>query len=230
MNTYLNRFEKKFFLDADQEKKLKKGFKNIFFLDKLSLSNKGYYCISIYFDDLNMSSMNSKIEGFSKRTKIRARTYLKDLNDEPQKWNFEIKNKDNSIVSKKKFSVSHENLMKMFLSKNYNELLNKNLETINSIYQPTYVICYFREAFNSDIFAHCRITIDKEIICNRFSINFMTEIKQKKNFIIDLRKKLIELKYSRFLPASINSLFQSLNLTQITFSKYVDGILAKKNL
>ena len=36
------------------------------------------------------------------------------------------------------------------------------------------------------------------------------------------------MKYSRFLPASINSLFQSLNLTQITFSKYVDGILAKK--
>ena len=50
-----------------------------------------------------MSSMNSKIEGFSKRTKIRARTYLKDLNDEQMG---EIKNKDNSIVSKKIFSKS----------------------------------------------------------------------------------------------------------------------------
>ena len=36
MNTYLNRFEKKFFLDADQEKKLKKGLKNIFGLIKIS--------------------------------------------------------------------------------------------------------------------------------------------------------------------------------------------------
>lgn len=116
----------------------------------------------------------------------------------------------------------------MFLSNNYNELLNKNLETIHKIYKPTYVVCYFREAYNSDIFSHCRITIDKEIICNKFSTNFMTELTQNKNFIIDIRKKLLELKYSRFLPESLSDLFQSLNLNQITFSKYVDGILNQK--
>tara|TARA_Y100000591_G_C21842725_1_gene706700 strand:+ start:1732 stop:2424 length:693 start_codon:yes stop_codon:yes gene_type:complete len=230
MNTYLNRFEKKFFINAEQEKKLKENLKNIFFLDKLSRNNRGYYCLSVYFDNLNMDSMNAKIEGFSKRTKIRARSYLKDLDEKPKTWNFEIKNKENSIVSKKKFSIDHDKLMKMFLSKNYNQLLNKNFETIDAIYQPTYIICYFREAYNSDIFSHCRITIDKEIICNKFSINFMKEIKQNRNFVIDLRKKLMELKYSRFLPASLSNLFQSLSLTQITFSKYVDGILNQKNL
>jgi len=230
MNTYLSRFEKKFFIDPQQEKKLKENLKNIFFLDKLSLNDKGYYCISVYFDSLDMSSMNAKIEGFSKRTKIRARTYLQDLKDEPKKWNFEVKNKENNMVSKRKFSIDHKELNKMFLTKNYNELLNKNLETIDKIYKPTYVVCYFREAYNSDVFAHCRITIDKEIICNKFSINFMSELKQNKNFIIDIRKKLMELKYSRFLPESLSDLFQSLNLSQITFSKYVDGILSQKHL
>ncbi len=228
MNTYLSRFEKKFFLDTNQEQQLKKKLKNIFFLDKLSLNSKGYYCVSVYFDSLDMNCMNAKIEGFSKRYKIRARTYLNNLKDEPEKWNFEIKNKENNIVSKKKFSINHKKLNKMFLSNNYNELLNKNLETIHKIYKPTYVVCYFREAYNSDIFSHCRITIDKEIICNKFSTNFMTELIQNKNFIIDIRKKLMELKYSRFLPGSLSDLFQSLNLNQITFSKYVDGILNQK--
>ena len=230
MSTYLSRFEKKFFIDSDQEKILKTKLKYIFFLDKFTLNNRGYYCVSVYFDSLDMSSMNAKIEGFTKRTKIRARTYLNNLNDEPKKWNFEIKNKENNIVSKKKFSIDHKKLNSMFLTKNYNELLNKNLETIDKIYKPTYVICYFREAYNSDIFSHCRITIDKEIICNEFSPNFMIELRQNKNFIIDFRKKLLELKYTQFLPESLSDLFQSLNLNQITFSKYVDGILNQKQL
>jgi len=228
MNTYLSRFEKKFYLDTHQEQQLKKKLKNIFFLDKLSLNSKGYYCVSVYFDTLEMNCMNAKIEGFSKRNKIRARTYLNSLKDKPEKWNFEIKSKENNIVSKKKFSINHKKINKMFLSNNYNELLNKNFETIHKIYKPTYVVCYFREAYNSDIFSHCRITIDKEIICNKFSPNFMTELTQNKNFIIDIRKKLMELKYSRFLPESVSDLFQSLNLNQITFSKYVDGILNQK--
>jgi hypothetical protein len=157
-----------------------------------------------------------------------VRTYLNNLDDVPKKWNFEIKNKDYNSVSKKKFSINHAELTDMFLLRNYRELLNKNFETINKIYKPTYVVCYFREAYNSDIFSHCRITIDKDIICNKFSVNFMTELKQNKNFVIDPRKKLLELKYSRFLPESLSDVFQSLNLSQVTFSKYVDGILNQK--
>jgi len=228
MNTYLNRFEKKFFIGSDQENKLKKNIKKIFYKDKLSLNDKGYYCISIYFDTLDLDCVHSKIEGFSKRKKVRLRTYLKNLKETPSTWNFEIKNKNNSIVLKKKNSINHKDLVKIFLNRNYNQLLNKQLETIDKIYTPTYVVCYLREAYNSDIFPHCRITIDKEIICNKFSNNFMDELNQNKNFIIDIRKKLLELKYSRFLPRSISSLFQSLDLTQITFSKYVDGILNQK--
>ena len=230
MSTYLNRFEKKFFISVEQELRLKEKIKKIFLLDKFISKNKGYFCISIYFDSLDMSLMNAKVEGFSVRTKIRARTYLDNLNEVPKKWNFEIKNKRNTMVSKKKFSVDHSTLQNILTKKNYNQLLNKNLETIDKIYKPTYVICYFREAYNSEVFHNCRITIDKDIICNKFTINFMTELKQNKNFIVDVRKKLLELKYSQFLPQSLSNLFQSLDLTQITFSKYVDGILNKKKL
>tara|TARA_B100000787_G_C16178313_1_gene290306 strand:- start:116 stop:808 length:693 start_codon:yes stop_codon:yes gene_type:complete len=228
MNNYLNRFEKKFFLDSRQESELKKKIRDIFFLDKFISNNHGYFCLSVYFDCLDMSSMNAKIEGLAKKTKIRVRTYLNNLDDVPKKWNFEIKNKDYNSVSKKKFSINHAELTNMFLLRNYRELLNKNFETIDKIYKPTYVVCYFREAYNSDIFSHCRITIDKDIICNKFSVNFMTELKQNKNFVIDPRKKLLELKYSRFLPESLSDVFQSLNLSQVTFSKYVDGILNQK--
>ena len=50
MSTYLNRFEKKFFISVEQELRLKEKIKKIFLLDKFISKNKGYFCISIYFD------------------------------------------------------------------------------------------------------------------------------------------------------------------------------------
>ena len=91
---YSQRFEKKFFINFLEEKKIKDKFKKIFELE----FNQGYYCCSIYFDDLNFSTLKQKQEGTMERFKIRLRAYFFDLKDKPKFWNLEIKHKNNNIV------------------------------------------------------------------------------------------------------------------------------------
>ena len=80
---YFQRFEKKFLIDFSQEKKIKKKFSNIFDLE----FDNGYYCYSLYFDDLNYSTLKQKQEGNTERHKIRLRAYFSDLNDKVDLWN-----------------------------------------------------------------------------------------------------------------------------------------------
>ena len=82
-------------------------FKNIFDLE----FDRVYYCYSIYFDDLNFSTLRQKQEGATERHKIRLRTYFSDLNDEIKLWNLEIKSKKNNTVKKRKIEFSNQDVL-----------------------------------------------------------------------------------------------------------------------
>tara|TARA_Y100001970_G_C14209985_1_gene846318 strand:+ start:201 stop:899 length:699 start_codon:yes stop_codon:yes gene_type:complete len=229
MRYNFKRYEKKFLINSNQERKLKEIFNKTFFKDSSIKSNKGYYCLSIYFDDTDMSLMNAKVEGLKDRFKIRLRAYLNQVNDDIKYWNLEIKNKKNSSVIKKKKRIENKDFERIMKSQNYNLLFKNIFETTFKFYKPTYVTFYFREAFESKIFDHCRITIDNNILCEKYFPNVLKKISQKRNYILDPRQKLLEVKYSSFLPNSISEILRSLNLDQITFSKYVDGAIAVQN-
>ncbi|MDC3135779.1 VTC domain-containing protein [Candidatus Pelagibacter sp.] len=216
---YFQRFEKKFFIDFTQEMKIKKKFKNIFDLE----FDHGYYCYSLYFDDLNFSTLRQKQEGNTKRHKIRLRTYFSDLNDKIDSWNLEIKSKDNNTVKKRKISFSHQEVLDNLKKKNYSFFSNNFVETSKTYYEPVYITLYFREAFISKIIPHCRITFDKSIRCFKYDYDILGQLNIDQNFILDPKLILLELKYSNFLPKFISEFFTYLNLDQVTFSKYVDG-------
>lgn len=223
MNYYLKRYEKKFFINFNQENKLKFMIKDIFKIDRNTKNRRGYHCISIYFDTLNLDLMNEKTEGLTNRKKIRVRTYLENLSQDPKKWNLEIKLKRNSSVYKKKKEISNDDLMNYLNNRNYNGLLRCFSDTQDQIYIPTFITSYYRQAYESEIFSNCRITIDQQIICNKYSLNFHKRINQERKYSIDPRFKLLELKYNTFLSSYLSSIFRNLSLDQITFSKYVDG-------
>lgn len=216
---YFQRFEKKFFIEFFQEKKIKEKFKNIFDLE----FGHGYYCYSLYFDDLNFSSLRQKQEGHTTRHKIRLRTYFSDLNDKISKWNLEIKSKDNSIVKKRKISFNNQDVLENLKKKNFSFFSNNFAETSKAYYEPVYITLYFREAFISKIIPHCRITFDKNIRCFKYDFNILGKLNINQNYILDPKLTLLELKYSNFLPNFISEFFTFLNLDQVTFSKYVDG-------
>ena len=72
---YSQRYEKKFFINFTEEKKIKQKFDKIFELE----FGQGYYCFSIYFDDFNLTTLKQKQEGTMERFKLRLRSYFFDL-------------------------------------------------------------------------------------------------------------------------------------------------------
>ena len=216
---YSQRFEKKFFINFLDEKKIKDKFEKIFELE----FEQGYYCYSIYFDDINFSTLKQKQEGTMERFKIRLRAYFFDLKDKPKFWNLEIKSKNNNTVRKKKITFSHSEILENFKKKNFSFFSNRFHETSKTYYQPTSITFYFREAFISKILPHCRMTYDKNIRSFSYDIKYLDNLFNNNNLIVNPKLILLELKYTNFLPYFISNYFKFLNLEQITFSKYVDG-------
>jgi hypothetical protein len=222
---YSERYEKKFFINFLNEKMIKKKFDKIFELE----FGQGYYCFSIYFDDLNLTTLNQKLEGTMKRFKIRLRAYLFDLKDEPKFWNLEIKAKNNNTVKKKKITFSHSEVLKNLNKKNFFFFSSRFHETAKTYFKPTLMTYYFREAFNSKILPHCRITFDKNIRCFQYDLKNLDNLINNNNFVINPKHTLLELKYTNFLPTFVSNYFMSLNLDQVTFSKYVNGFVSYRN-
>ncbi len=216
---YSQRFEKKFFINFLEENKIKDKFENFFKLE----FEQGYYCCSIYFDDLDFSILKQKQEGITERFKIRLRAYFFDLKDEPKFWNLEIKSKNNNTVKKKKIIFSHLETIENLKKKNFAFFSNKFHETAKTYFKPTSVTFYFREAFTSKILPHCRMTFDKNIRSFNYDLRYLDNLANNDNFIINPKYILLEFKYTNFLPLFISDYFKFLNLDQVTFSKYVDG-------
>ena len=222
---YSQRYEKKFFINFLEENRIKNKFDEIFKLE----FEQGYYCCSIYFDDLDLSTLKQKQEGITERFKIRLRAYFFDLKDKPKFWNLEIKSKNNNTVRKKKITFSHSVILENLQKKNYLFFSNKFHETAKTYFRPISITFYFREAFISKILPHCRMTFDKNIRSFQYDLKYLDSLANNNNLIVNPKLILLELKYTNFLPTFISNYFKFLNLEQVTFSKYVDGFKIYKN-
>ena len=216
---YFERFEKKFLITLAQKEKIKEKFNNIF----RSEFKNGYSCYSLYFDDLNFSTLKQKQEGLTERHKIRLRGYFHDMKDKIKQWQLEIKSKKNNIVKKKKITFKNHEVKQNLLKKNYSFFSKNFFETSRTYYQPTYITFYHRDALISDILPHCRITFDTNIRCFKYRNDLFGKTNINQNYILNPNRILLELKYTNFLPKFISDYFVHLNLEQVTFSKYVDG-------
>lgn len=236
MNLYKSRYEKKFIISTKQEFLLKNMIKNIFFLDKNSIQNEGgYYVMSTYFDDNQLTSLQDKLEGNHERIKLRVRAYLNGVKNDIAFWNLELKKKMNSQVIKKKIKIEKNLLLKSICSQDFlkfflhKDFISSKLYMKN--FQPKITIFYFRQAYNSYIFPNCRITIDRNIKYKEGFCSSYKEMINNNNNILNYNERILELKYTESLPSSIKNIFQDLKLSQLTFSKYADSyILNKKNV
>jgi len=222
---YSQRYEKKFFINFTEEKKIKQKFDKIFELE----FGQGYYCFSIYFDDFNLTTLKQKQEGTMERFKLRLRSYFFDLKDKPKFWNLEIKAKNNSTVRKRKITISHLDVLENLKKRNFSFFSSNFHETTRDYFKPTLMTLYFREAFTSRILPHCRITFDKNIRCFQYDLKNLDNLNNNNNLVINPKNILLEFKYTNFLPTFVSNYFKFLNLDQVTFSKYVDGFEKYKN-
>lgn len=223
MITYLDRYEKKFFIDFNQEKNIKRKIKKIFEKDTFC-KNGSYFCLSIYFDDNNFSFLKHKQEGLTNRFKLRLRTYLDNPNSPLDFWNLELKIKNNTRVKKRKIKFENEDVLNFLRLKSYNNFNNCFHEIIKYDLSPKYFTFYMREAYTSKLFPHCRVTFDKYIQNFKYNYSLLKSRKFPNNFAVNPSKILLELKFSKFIPNTLLEILNYENLNQITFSKYVDGV------
>lgn len=232
----LNSFRKedKFLTSLKKANIVKNTISKFFFLDKNSKAIGGYYNFSVYFDTLNLKFYREKKEGLRNRFKIRVRCHLNNLNEKPNFWFLELKSRFDGTSQKLRYKLHTKDVYKIiegdFSILNNKTLSNSLVSYLFSKYmlRPVVSVCYFREAYLSNIFPTTRLTFDTQIISSQ---NFTpVDYFINKRYILKQNEALIEIKYYKKLPEILKNIFSRHNLSKITFSKYSNSLERDINL
>lgn len=238
---YSNRFERKYIIDFETYKKIKNYIKKYFDKDKNG-ENGRYKVTSLYYDSEDFRFYREKIDGERKRSKVRLRIYTNlkgnHLNPTKNKVLLEIKKRNNLNIFKKKSLMTQKEAEKFIENPNLHKILIKNkksalteaayLKTLYNI-KPAVIVTYIREAFMNKFGPEVRITFDRNIKYR--DNNFDVQDINCKNYSLDPRLIIMEIKYNEILPVWILELISKHNLTLNTFGKYstsVEKIMEKR--
>ena len=169
---------------------------------------------SIYYDDINLSSVTQNLDGVSDRVKYRVRWYGKnDLLDKP---NFEIKRKKNFETHKKIVALKDFSNISYDSEKNLNYLTNFINENIilNKKLLPTLLISYHRTYLVSSNNL-IRATIDQKIKSKRI-LNF------RNDFFCNFNDIILELKYDPNLDWLVRKMLDNIKVRFAKNSKYIN--------
>jgi len=185
---------------------------------------------SIYLDNEFMQNYSDNLSGISKRSKIRLRYYNEDLEIKTNlnnKFNLEVKLKNNQVVNKKIYSL---NLPSNILKKIDNRLIIFLLKKAPILIKPfileqtlsTIGITYNREYFESKIF-NLRCTIDTNLkFWKPHNVNLLNN---KKIFSYNTEYGVLEMKFPHNDKRISNEKFNDLinYITPSRHSKYSVG-------
>lgn len=185
---------------------------------------RGYPIRSLYFDDINDSSVIEKLDGVEYRDKYRLRTYDPSLD-----WvKLERKRKNNNYVEKTSVRLTKDDALRL-MNHDHQVLQEKESTDAQSLYydfskkflQPVIVIDYLREAYTLP-YNEIRVTFDKEISIathdfNLFDPALETYRIQRTDVII------MEVKYNVCLPSWFTPLMNLESATTSAISKYTQG-------
>lgn len=185
---------------------------------------------SIYLDNEFMQNYSDNLSGISKRSKIRLRYYNEDLEIKTNlnnKFNLEVKIKNNQVVNKKIHSLS---LPSNILKKIDNKLIIFLLKKAPILIRPfiseqtlsTIGITYNREYFESKIF-NLRCTIDTNLkFWKPHNVNLLNN---KKIFSYNTEYGVLEMKFPHNDKRISNEKFDDLinHITPSRHSKYSVG-------
>ncbi len=181
----------------------------------------GYRVRSLYFDTMNDSDFNEKVEGYDKRQKIRLRVY----DDNYASVKLEVKTKQRDFQRKYSLILSKEEATEI-MQGNYSFLLTRPEPIAKAIYtkmstccyRPKCIVEYDREAYlvdSNDI----RVTFDQNLRATEVNLDLFDD-----NLILypvcKPSETTMEVKYSEFLFSYIKNTISKLDKQQISNSKY----------
>jgi len=178
---------------------------------------------SLYFDDMNFSSIQDNLIGLANRKKMRLRWYDNNLLD--KRAIFEIKKRNGRLGSKDTFKIDslYGSLMDLKINEVSNlitkDLLNKEI-VLSEYLQSTLQVSYERQYYKN--FENIRVTIDKNI---GFSYPMLQQ-KMTPNMQLHYPYSILEVKFDPKDKSAAFSVIKSLGLTPKRHSKYLAGMAA----
>ena len=178
---------------------------------------------SLYFDDMNFSSIQDNLIGLANRQKMRLRWYDNNLLD--KRAIFEIKKRNGRLGSKDTFKIDslYGSLMDLKINEVSNliskDLLNKEM-VLSEYLQSTLQVSYERQYYKN--FENIRVTIDRNI---GFSYPMLQQ-KMTPNMQLLYPYSILEVKFDPKDKSAAFSIIKSLGLTPKRHSKYLAGMAA----
>jgi hypothetical protein len=191
-----------------------------------------YIVSSLYFDSMLLGDYYDKAGGFLHRKKIRARMYDLVFTDATSAVWFEIKEKHDMAIRKKRLKLTNDQWRRI----SGGELIDSAKEGWNDAQKnvwneirwhtalegrkPAVFVRYWRRPFVSRFVSDIRITLDYNIeACKSDDLlydNGMMPLAE--------RQVILEVKYSKALPYWWGEIVRKHNLMRSSFSKYASGI------
>jgi len=231
------RFEFKYLLSESARKDFERDL--IFFMELDPFVKKSsdfqYFVRSLYFDDPCYSAYFDKVDGVKKRSKFRVRTYTEHPSDKVSQF-LEIKGRHNQLVFKQRAlinSLSNANSGKLQtdVCKQIVEQSGRNgmAQAFSVAYyqkqlKPTALIDYWRRPYISKYDPSFRLTLDQEVSATLS--NTLQPAKYARRRCIYPSCTIMEVKFSRQVPAWFHRLIQSHELKAKSISKICKGMEA----
>ncbi len=215
MKNKLNRFERKWVFRSKNYLSLINSLlrSDLFFTNQYPNRKVN----SIYFDDLNFSSIRENLDGVSNKKKIRVRWYgKKNILTKPQ---LEIKSKKGAETTKKNYSMNELNNLKFTDYTNLekiNDLVNLKVKS-KKIIKSLLSTHYEREYFVSND-SKIRATVDYNL--QSIYLNNLSQLNIIKNFN---KVCILELKYSIKLDKFVRQKLKNITLRLTKNSKFVNS-------
>jgi len=175
---------------------------------------------SIYFDDVNFSSVRDNLTGISQRKKLRLRWYGYQQNSQPF---FEIKTKNGRLGNKKTYPI---NSIKSNIRKyNIDQISSKCINdlAIQNIFFDEHIVATLQTSYEREYYeTHdgIRITIDQDL---EFSdTQLYTTIDENNSFLYPF--KIMEIKFEPTMKETVADLIRPLHITPKRHSKYLIGL------
>jgi SPX domain protein involved in polyphosphate accumulation len=175
---------------------------------------------SIYFDNVDFSSVRDNLAGISQRNKLRLRWYGDQENSLPF---FEVKTKNGRLGYKTSCPLKSlgSNLSKLNIDKIASKCI-KDLAKQDVVFDehlvPTLKVSYEREYYETH--NGIRITIDQDIKFSDTQLHSMLD----ENMSIPYPFKVMEVKFKPDMKEVVAELIRSLHITPKRHSKYLIGL------
>ncbi|MBQ4103413.1 MAG: polyphosphate polymerase domain-containing protein [Clostridia bacterium] len=214
------RREEKYPLSVIDMSNYKAKFSAILMPDKFS-KNGSYMVRSLYFDTPDDKDFFDKLKEQNLRRKIRLRIY----SPYDTKAKLELKQKENIFQKKRSLTISREDAVEL-INSNYSVLLKYDDDFAREIYsimcmyayKPKSIVEYQRYALMAKE-NNIRLTFDSDIRATESSFDLFSE-NLPLNPVFPKDKIVFEVKYDKFLLGYISEIISTINVKNITSSKY----------